>query len=104
LFVLGVGAQAAKWWKQLNSNEFPGNGDRTLPDEHQEKCPEPAKLLKGSGSLMRSIIVEDTATLTHPEVVCLIDEAIARNPVPFAPTGRGSVLIRPTSAKKTRTG
>jgi hypothetical protein len=38
------------------------------------------------------------------EVARLIDEAIARNPVPFAVAGRESVIIRSTSAKKRRQG
>lgn len=38
-----------------------------------KELPDPAKLLKGSGSLVRSILVEDTATLARPEVVSLID-------------------------------
>jgi hypothetical protein len=63
---------------------------------------DPRKLLQGSGNQTRSIDVEGASTLARPEVVQLIAEAIARNPVPFAPTGRGSVVIRPTSAKKRR--
>ena len=63
--------------------------------------PDPAKLLHGS-SQTRWITVEGASTLARPEVACLIDEAIAHNRVPFAGTGRGSVVIRPTSAKKRR--
>jgi len=64
-----------------------------------KELPDPAKLLQGS-SQARWIDVEGASTLARPEVACLIDEAIARNPVPFAPAGRGSVVIRSTSAKK----
>jgi hypothetical protein len=64
--------------------------------------PDPAKLLQGKGSQTRSIDVEGMSALARPEVASLIDEAIARTPVPFAPAGRGSVVIRPTSAKKRR--
>jgi hypothetical protein len=67
---------------------------------HAKELPDPAKLLQGSGSQCRSIDVEGASTLTRPEVARLIDEAIARNPVPFARAGRGSVVIRSTSAKK----
>jgi hypothetical protein len=62
---------------------------------------DPAKLLQGS-SQTRWIHVEGASTLARPEVVRLIDEAITRNRVPFALTGRGSVVIRSTSAKKHR--
>ena len=67
-----------------------------------KELPDPAKLLQGSGNQTRSINVEGASTLARPEVACLIDEAIARNRVPFAPAGRGSVIIRSTSAKKRR--
>ena len=64
--------------------------------------PDPAKLLQGSGKQTRSIDLEDAAALARPEVTQLIDQAIARTPVPYATTGRGPVLIRPTSASKRR--
>jgi hypothetical protein len=67
-----------------------------------KELPDSAKLLQGSGNQMRSINVEGASTLAHPEVARLIEEAIARNPVPFAPAGRGSVVVRLTSAKKRR--
>src|SRR6266478_9233184 len=58
------------------------------------ELPDPEKLLQGSGKQTRSIDVEGASTLARPEVARLIDEAIARNPVPFALAGRGSVVIR----------
>jgi hypothetical protein len=62
--------------------------------------PDPAKLLRGSGKLARFIHVEGASTLARPAVARLIAEAIARNRVPFARTGRGPVVIRSTSARK----
>jgi hypothetical protein len=67
-----------------------------------KELPDPEKLLQGSGNQTRSIDVEGASTLALPEVARLIDEAIARNRVPFARAGRGSVVIRSTSAKKRR--
>ena len=64
--------------------------------------PDPEKLLQGSGSQTRSIDVEGASTLARPAVACLIEEAIARNRVPFALAGRGSVIIRSTSGKQRR--
>src|SRR4029453_15229843 len=61
--------------------------------------PDPEKLLKGSGQT-RWIHLEGASTVARPAVARLIDEAIARNRVPFARTGRGPVVIRSTSAKK----
>jgi hypothetical protein len=66
-----------------------------------KELPDPEKLLQGS-SQTRWIDVEGASTLARPAVVCLIDEAIARNRVPFASTGRGPVVIRSASAKKRR--
>jgi len=66
------------------------------------ELPDPAKLLRGSGGQARSIDLEGPSTLARPEVARLIDEAIARNRVPFARAGRGSVLIRTTSARRRR--
>jgi len=46
--------------------------------------------------------MEGASTLARPAVARLIDEAIARNRVPFARTGRGPVVIRSVSAKQPR--
>ena len=77
------------------------NGVRLYFNRGKE-LPDPAKLLQGSGNQTRSINLEGASTLARPEVARLIDEAIARNRVPFAPAGRGSVVIRSTSDKKKR--
>ena len=63
------------------------------------ELPDPSKLLRGSGKQTRAIELEKAATLSLPEVVRLIDEAIARNPAPFASAGRGAVIFRSKSAK-----
>ena len=65
-----------------------------------KELPDPAKLLQGSGKQVRSIHIEGASTLARPEVARLVDEAVARNRVPFARTGRGPVAIRSTTAKK----
>jgi hypothetical protein len=66
-----------------------------------KELPDPAKLLQGS-SQTRFIKVEGTSTPARPEVVRLIDEAIARNRVPFASAGRGSVVMSPSTSAKQR--
>jgi hypothetical protein len=78
----------------VNSVRLYFNRGKELPDH--------AKLLQGSGKQTRSINVEGASTLARPEVARLIDEAIARNRVPFASAGRGSVVIRSASAKQRR--
>lgn len=77
------------------------NGVR-LYFNHGKGLPDPEKLLQGAGKLVRYIDVEGASTLARPAVVRLIDEAIARNRVPFASTGRGPVVIRSQSAKQRR--
>ena len=62
--------------------------------------PDPGKLLQGAGKKARWIHLEGASTLARPAVARLIDEAIARNRVPFARTGRGPVVIRSTAAKQ----
>ncbi|MBY0262641.1 MAG: DUF1801 domain-containing protein [Phycisphaerales bacterium] len=61
--------------------------------------PDPSRLLKGSGTQARWIRLEAAATLARPEVAALIDAAIAGNQVPFEASGKGSVVVRTSSAK-----
>jgi hypothetical protein len=61
--------------------------------------PDPAKLLRGTGTQTRWIHLEGASTLARPEVARLVDEAIARNRVPFARTGRGPIVIRSEPVK-----
>jgi hypothetical protein len=63
--------------------------------------PDPEKLLRGSANA-RWIHLEGASTIARPGVARLMEEAIARNRVPFARTGRGPVVIRSTSAKQRR--
>ena len=67
-----------------------------------KELPDPAELLQGSGNQTRWMNLERASTLARPAVAALIEEAIARNRVPFASAGRGSVVIRQASAKPRR--
>jgi hypothetical protein len=67
-----------------------------------KELPDPEKLLHGSANQVRFVDMGGASTLARPAVARLIDEAIARNPVPFARAGRGSVVIRSASAKLRR--
>lgn len=62
--------------------------------------PDPERLLRGAGNQTRWIHLERASTIARPAVARLIDEAIDRNRVPFASTGRGAVVIRSAPAKK----
>lgn len=64
--------------------------------------PDPGKLLRGSGATVRYLDLESAATLTRPAVVALIEAAIARNPVPFAPSGQGPLIVRSPSVSRGR--
>ncbi len=64
-----------------------------------KELPDPEKLLQGSGKQTRSINLDTASTLACPAVARLIDDAIARNPVPFACAGRGSVVFRSKLAR-----
>lgn len=55
--------------------------------------PDPAKLLRGAARV-RWLALDDIAMLARPEVARLVEEAIARNTVPFGPAGEGLVVIR----------
>ena len=77
------------------------NGVRLYFNRGKE-LPDPAKLLQGSGNQTRWIHLEGASTLARPAVARLIDEAIARNRVPFARTGRGPVVIRSVSTRQQR--
>jgi len=70
---------------------------------HGKTLPDPARLLKGSGAQTRSIVVEGTSTFANKDIATLVDEAIARNPVPYPSDGRGAIVIRATTAQKKRT-
>jgi len=63
--------------------------------------PDPEKLLRGTSNT-RWILLEGASTIARPPVKRLIDEALARNQVPFARTGRGPVLSRSAAAKQPR--
>jgi hypothetical protein len=75
------------------------NGVRLYFNRGKE-LPDPGKLLQGSGKQTRWIHLEGASTLARPAVARLIEEAIARNRVPFALTGRGPVVIRSASVKQ----
>jgi len=66
-----------------------------------KELPDPEKLLQGAAQA-RWILMEAASTLARPAVASLVEEAIARNRVPFARIGRGPVVIRSTSAKQRR--
>lgn len=61
--------------------------------------PDPEKLLQGSANA-RWMAIESASTLSAAPVIRLLAEAIIRSPVPFARTGRGSVVMSQSTVKK----
>ena len=58
------------------------------------ELPDPLKLLKGSGSTVRHIVLDSAATLDEPAVRALIAQAVARAPQPLDRTQRRRVVIK----------
>jgi hypothetical protein len=67
---------------------------------HGKGLPDPEKLLNGSGKQARWIPLEGASTLARPAVARLVEEATARNRVPFTGTGRGQVVVRSVASKR----
>ncbi|HVY89043.1 MAG TPA: hypothetical protein VG942_09265 [Hyphomonadaceae bacterium] len=63
-----------------------------------KELPDPGKLLRSAGGNTRWIDLESAATLARPEVVRLVDAAIALSP-PFPSAGRGLVVLSPSTRK-----
>jgi hypothetical protein len=62
--------------------------------------PDPGKVLKGSGTRVRHIVLESAATLEKPAVRALIAHALERAAKPLDGTRRGRIVIRSISAKQ----
>jgi len=77
-----------------------------LPD-HVTLCflqgkglPDPQKLLKGSGNVVRHLRLESPATLDEPAVLALIQAAKTRAKVPLDPKQKRQLIIRSISKKQ----
>jgi hypothetical protein len=63
------------------------------------KLPDPYKLLRGSGNVVRSIRLESAATLDDPKVRQLMDTALKRAKSPIPDDGSHQLIIKSVSAK-----
>ncbi len=62
---------------------------------------DPGKLLQGSGSTTRHIVLRNGAkTLAEPGVRALIDQALEKAGQPFAAGGKGHIVVKSVSAKQ----
>jgi len=66
------------------------------------QLPDPTRLLRGSGKQTRFIQVEAASQLVHPDVKALLDATIEQARVPLPAKGKGTLIIKPDGAKKTR--
>jgi hypothetical protein len=64
------------------------------------KLPDPHKLLRGSGNVVRNIRVESAATLDDAKVRQLIDVALMRAKQPIPAEGGHQLIIKSVSAKQ----
>jgi len=62
--------------------------------------PDPAKLLQGSGSVARHIVLPSLAVLNSPEVQSLMAAALELAKVPFDPAVKHRVIIKSVSEKQ----
>jgi hypothetical protein len=64
------------------------------------KLPDPNRLLKGSGNVVRSITIQSASQLDQPAVQELIATALKRAIEPINPAAPGQLVIRSISAKQ----
>jgi hypothetical protein len=64
------------------------------------KLTDPKKRLQGSGHVARHVRLTKLSILDDPEIVSLMNTAMARAKVPTDPNKKGSLVIRSVSAKQ----
>ena len=62
--------------------------------------PDPKGLLRGSGTQARFVSLETAGKLAHPDVEALIAAAIGRARVPLSSKGKGTLIMRGSTAKQ----
>lgn len=67
---------------------------------HGATLPDPLGLLNGDGKQNRFLRIPALDVLSHPGVLALVAAAVAQNPVSFAPSGGGALIIRSVSEKQ----
>ena len=62
--------------------------------------PDPKKLLRGSGNVVRSVRLQSPATLDDRDVRTLINAALVQARTPIDPTSKHQLIIKSVSAKQ----
>ena len=64
------------------------------------ELPDPERLLRGSGNVMRHLVLDDAATLDRPAVRALMTAALAQTPRPIDRTAPSRIVIKSVSARQ----
>jgi hypothetical protein len=64
------------------------------------KLPDPTRRLRGGGTSVRHIVIDDIALFDAPDVQTLIATALARTPVPLDPKQKRRLIIRSISPRR----
>ena len=64
------------------------------------KLKDPKKRLKGAGNVVRHIVLTDIALLDDPDIVVLMDQALARAGVTLEGPPKGKLIIKSIAAKQ----
>ena len=64
------------------------------------KLPDPGKRLRGSGNVVRHIVLDSADIIDEPAVRTLIDVALARAKVPLDPAQKRRLVIKSIAAKQ----
>lgn len=62
--------------------------------------PDPHRVLKGSGNVVKHIVLPSPGALDQPEIQALMHEAVARATVPFDPQNPHRLIIKSISPKQ----
>jgi hypothetical protein len=61
---------------------------------------DPGKVLRGSGKVVKHVVLESPGTLDDPTLKALMQEAVERARVPFSPAGAHRLIIKSVSARQ----
>jgi hypothetical protein len=64
------------------------------------QLPDPARLLRGNGKLVRSLPLETAEDLDRPDLQDLLKSALAMAAIPMEAATRGELIIKSVSAKQ----
>lgn len=66
---------------------------------HGASLRDPQKVLKGSGKIVRHVVLKDASDVDRPEIVALMEQALAKSDVPMS-DAKGRTVIKSISPKQ----